>query len=994
MMTFIENGGGTITLLPRPGLAMNEVTLPLATKKMLVFAADKFSYKYEPKGSTSVSLTSWVLEPPPQMQVKTIDGDAKSKADAVGLYAGREFPTGDRIHVMAVNARLPGGGFGPSEYWSMLMEGTDGEIPIPFLRWDVDIYCSKEWEPHVPGKIYAQHGGFCRHNEIYDFDNKFFDITVEEAEFISPGQRIFMEDGYVVLFRGGHTKESLNGKPVGIFIGDTGSDWTMFTPKTFMVDDGEGGTVEAYGMADNALHGGIQSTTCNRLSHILNLTGPNATADTACSSSLVATGASMLFLRDRRMTPDMKHMEMRRTEGVAGGVCVQIGPGSYIGMCGLNMISPVGRCFTFDESGDGYARGEGVGLMYLKGAEGDELTFNQMACILGCAINQDGRSASMTAPNGPSQQTCITASMREAGNEPRDINLAETHGTGTALGDPIEVGALRNVMEPRETALALTSSKSNIGHLEGGAGVVGLLKCILMLVAGTCPPNAHCRQLNPHLNVAGFPGYFDTEGIDSNLNSALTGVSSFGFGGTNGRCDIWGQAKFGPRKSGKVNIQELDEITVLCPFTLGPINHVTGEPMTKPQGDRKKIRANALRDEWAPYDVSSYAYTGGYRYRQNELADVAEAEELPEDVEPYICGSWSGFTEMELMDKQEDGTYLATMILGETRCETFDICFDKQKDTVAYPAVDMAGQKIWIEGPNELGEGKKWAIDGRDMEVPAGTVYQIRFKFNKEKMEVTWEEASKDSAELALTYEHTYYVCGGFSKHKFTPLEGDEGVWKGSFKIGSQGREEFYFSRDKDLKQLVYPAQSKKGGVPCRGPDNCGAGKYFVVKGRPGEEVTVTLKVADAKVAVSATTESKGTTTWTSQEGWDRHTYTVVGSYNTAPIAMTMDPMKPGVFKCKTSVGFDFVDDFRGFAEVFQVCVDQGSKATFYPEDNLAGPAEMVVFGPNDKGEDKRFLARSLIPGAAFEVVLDLTAEDKRQIVTWTWVADKDAITA
>jgi hypothetical protein len=549
-------------------------------------------------------------------------------------------------------------------------------------------------------------------------------------------------------------------------------------------------------------------------------------------------------------------------------------------------------------------------------------------------------------------------------------------------------------MEPRETALAITSSKSNIGHLEGGAGVAGLLKCILMLVAGTCPPNAHCRQLNPHLSVSGFPGYFDTEGIDSNLNGALTGVSSFGFGGTNGRCDIWGQAKSGPRQSGKLNIQELDEITVLCPITLGPINHVTGEPMTKPAGDRKKIRASVLRDEWAPYDISSYVYTGGYRYRQNELPEAGDEEGLPDGVEPYICGSWSGFTEQEVMDTQEDGTYKATVILGETRCETFDICLDKDKSLKIYPAVDKAGPKIYVAGPNELGQGKRWIIDGRDMEVPAGTVYTVLFKYSTEKMEVSWEEAPKEEAELALTFEHTYYLAGGFSKWKMLPLEGgEEGAWKSTFKIGSQGKEEFYFSRDQDPKQLVYPAtMAKKGGCPCRGPDDLGAGKHFFVKGTPNEEVTVTLKVVDGKVAVTASTGAKGTTEWSSQEGWERHTYHVVGSYNAAPIPMTMDVMKPGVFKCKTSVGFDFVDEFRGFVEVFQVAVDEGPKATFYPEDSMAGSAEMVVFGPDDQGGEKAFLARSLIPGATFEVTLDLTAEDKRKVVTWTWVAEKDAI--
>merc|ERR1719401_1787894 len=278
----------------------------------------------------------------------------------------------------------------------------------------------------------------------------------------------------------------------------------------------------------------------------------------------------MMNMRERTLAANAQYMSARIYESVTGGVCTQIGPGSYIGMCGLNMISPVGRCFTFDESGDGYQRGEGVGLMYLKASDSDEDYWQQSAVMLGCCINQDGRSASMTAPNGPSQQACISASMREAGLEARMINLAECHGTGTALGDPIEVGALRNVMEPRDMALCLTSSKSNIGHLEGGAGSAGLLKCILMLVAGTCPPNAHCRQLNPHLAVSGFPCFFDTEAIDTLMNSALTGVSSFGFGGTNGRCDIWGQARVGSRRSGDINPEDLDQITVTCPVTFGP----------------------------------------------------------------------------------------------------------------------------------------------------------------------------------------------------------------------------------------------------------------------------------------------------------------------------------------------------------------------------------------------------------------------------------------
>merc|ERR1712039_749306 len=145
----------------------------------------------------------------------------------------------------------------------------------------------------------------------------------------------------------------------------------------------------------------------------------------------------------------------------------------------------------------------------------------------------------------------------------------------------------------------------------------------------------------------------------------------------------------------------------------------TGEPAMLPGVERTKAKANVLREEFAAYDTSRYAYTGEFRYRQEEVPESKE-EELPEDVQAYICGSWSGFTEMEEMDLQEDGTYMATMILGETRCETFNICLNKERRLSISPAINNAQSKIWILGPDEQSEDKRWIIDGRDMEVPAG----------------------------------------------------------------------------------------------------------------------------------------------------------------------------------------------------------------------------------------------------------------------------------
>lgn len=995
LMVWLENSGGEITLLPRHDLPRDPITLPLTTKKLLVYRCDELTYEYRPFGHSLV-LQSWILaeQPRTELQLANLQGDAEAKAEMMGIFVGRPHPQGDKVHIMSLHTRLPGGGSGGDAYWAMLAEGTDGMGMIPFLRWDTDLYCTKEDEPHVLGKCYARHGGFCSYEEIYAFDNKFFDISDFEAKWMSPSQRIVCEDGYTVLYKGGHSRASLDGAKIGVFLGDTGSDWTAYNGVEHQVMTAAG-PVTTTSVPSTAVLGANQAVTCARLSHIMNMRGPVATADTACSSSLVATGAAMNWMRPREFDPKLKHLEARVLETVAGGVCVQIGPFSYIGMCALSMISPNGRCFTFDESGDGYARGEGVGLMYLKSSEDELDRINQCACLLSAQINQDGRSASMTAPNGPSQQACIQASMREAQNEARDINLAECHGTGTALGDPIEVGALRNAMEPRDTVLALTSSKSNIGHLEGGAGIAGLLKCIVMLNAGTCPPNAHCRQLNPHLSVGGFPCYFDTEAIDTMMNSALTGVSSFGFGGTNGRCDIWGQAKFGPQKSGQVNLEDLDQITVTCPISMAQIDHVTGEPMVRstPSGVREKVKADVLREEFAPYDISRFVYEGGFRYRKTALPEEVEVE-LGEGEGVFVCGSWSGWSAMEEMQRQDDGWYLTTMVLGEGRYELFDLCLNRDPAMKIYPAVHRAHRKIWVQGPDDQSGGKKWLVDGRDSEVKAGTVFHIHFRWTTERMEVYWEPVSQLSGGLAIKYEHNYSLIGDFSKWKCVPLArlGDhDGAWEGTFRIGASGRAEFQLLRDADQRQAIYPSQhrAKPSAAPARGPDDMGKGRHFFVSGRPGDDVQVHLTVVDAAITVVATS-SCFHGEWRSQQGWARHQYCVVGTLSDAkPVPMMMDPSTEGRFTCQVSVGHRQMEDAAGgWGDFFQVAVDGDILQAFYPE---AGPAEVagqiIVRQPDGAGSANRFLLRVAEPSTAINICLDLNAEDRRKTVTWSLAA-------
>ncbi|CAJ1345054.1 unnamed protein product [Effrenium voratum] len=603
--------------------------------------------------------------------------------------------------------------------------------------------------------------------------------------------------------------------------------------------------------------------------------------------------------------------------------------------------------------------------------------YDQLSCLLG-----DGRSASMTAPNGPSQQACILQSMREAGNSARDINLAECHGTGTALGDPIEVGALRNVMDPRDTTLALTSSKSNIGHLEGSAGIAGFLKCVGMLMAGTCPPNAHLYSLNPHLDVKAFPCFFDTEAIDSGLNSALTGVSSFGFGGTNGRCDVWGAARFGPNKCGKVMEAEVDQIYTLCPITLGKIDYLTGEPLTRRLAAlrRGKRKADVLRDELSRYDVSRYAYDGGFRYRQQEIPEGKE--DFPPDSSMFICGSWNGFS-MEEMDMDGDNLFSCIITLSQERYELFDLCMDQKEELALFPAVDRAGQIIAVEGPAVNKERKRWCIDGRDTEMCAGTVIQITFQFRSvDRMTVTWKEISEKRRVLALPRRPSYFVSGSFTKWRNVAMkcvdEEDFQEWSTTFRIGQRGREDFHILKEGDKLQAIYPTfpLATGSGEEACGPDEYGSGRHFQVKGMPNDEVELSLYVEDGQVTVRTfTAASRRSRQWESIKGWARHSYSVIQPGGlSAP--MTMDA-RSGVFTCMIDVGQKFDKQAGAFCFHFQVAIDGDSRWVFHPRQVGGLSGEVIVNRPplHGSGSDLQFTIYSPAPGRNFKITLDLTAE-------------------
>ncbi|GFE70236.1 hypothetical protein CFPU101_28460 [Chroococcus sp. FPU101] len=395
----------------------------------------------------------------------------------------------EKIAIVGMGCRFPNAK-NPQAFWTLLRNGMDA-VSIS-ARFD-----HQSW------------GGFLE--QVDQFDPQFFGISPREAQEIDPQQRLLLEVSWEALENGGIATEKLAKSQTGVFIGISSSDYSQIRLKNDLEANAYAGTGNAHSIA------------ANRLSYWYDFNGPSLTVDTACSSSLVAVHLAVRSLQ-------MGECE----QALAGGVNLLLSPELTETFTQAGMMSPEGRCKTFDESADGYVRGEGCGVIVLKRLTDAVRDGNPiLAVIRGSAVNQDGRSNGLTAPNGLSQQAVIKDALFDADAIPNDIQYIEAHGTGTILGDPIEVNSLKEIFT--EKPLWLGSVKTNIGHLESAAGIAGLIKIILSLQHEEIPPHLHLQKLNPHIDLQNTPIRIPTQ-VQSWAKSdqpRLAGVSSFGFGGTN-----------------------------------------------------------------------------------------------------------------------------------------------------------------------------------------------------------------------------------------------------------------------------------------------------------------------------------------------------------------------------------------------------------------------------------------------------------------------------
>ncbi|MBB4302686.1 amino acid adenylation domain-containing protein [Rhodobium orientis] len=438
-------------------------------------------------------------------------------------------PNDDAIAIIGMACRFPGA---PDidAFWDVLANERDCISEVPPERWDWRAWWGDPLSE--PGRANVKSGGFL--DDIAGFDAAFFGISPPEARMMDPQQRLLLTEAWRVMEDAGYPPSALAGSKTGVFVGTA--------------DAGYGRLIAAAGLGVEGytMTGLAPSIGPNRLSYHFDFHGPSVAVETACSSALVAVHRAVEALRSGHCSA-----------AIAGGVGVLLLPEAFVGFAKAGMLAPDGRCKPFSAAANGYARGEGIGLVFLKPLgdavrDGDRIH----GLIRASAENHGGHATSLTAPNPKAQADLLRTAYRAAGIDPRTVGYIEAHGTGTPLGDPIEVEALtaafadldREAEErfgPAPEAFVhrclLGSVKSNIGHLEIAAGIAGLIKVLLQIRHRTIARSLHAEELNPYLKLDGSPfriaqaktDWQPVIGSDGTPLPRRAGVSSFGFGGSN-----------------------------------------------------------------------------------------------------------------------------------------------------------------------------------------------------------------------------------------------------------------------------------------------------------------------------------------------------------------------------------------------------------------------------------------------------------------------------
>jgi amino acid adenylation domain-containing protein/thioester reductase-like protein len=508
------------------------------------------------------------------------------------------------IAIIGLSCRFPQAS-SPQAFWELLRNGVDAITEVPPDRWNVDEFHS--FDPATPGKVTSRWGGFLDGVDL--FDPHFFGISPREAARMDPQQRLLLEVSWEALENAFIPPRSLAGTRTGVFIGISSYDYSRL-----QFDDPA--RIDAYAGTGNA-----HSIAANRLSYLLDLRGPSMAVDTACSSSLVAAHLACQSLRSGESDV-----------ALVGGVNLILTPELTITFSQARMLSPDGRCKTFDASADGYVRGEGSGVVILKRLsdalrDGD----NILALIRGSAVNQDGRSNGMTAPNGLAQQDVIRQALANSGVAAHQIGYVEAHGTGTPLGDPIEIASLRAILDDGQSnsRVLVGSAKTNIGHLEAAAGIAGLIKSVLALQNEAIPPHLHLKEVNPYLALEDSRLEIGTylRPWKRRDQPRFAGVSSFGFGGTNAHI-ILSEAPLAISETPTEKLERPRHILAVSAKT---------ETALQELSQRIRLNLDALQQPVQNFNFTANTKRSHFEYRL--AIQAGSSEELKNSLDAFIAAS-------------------------------------------------------------------------------------------------------------------------------------------------------------------------------------------------------------------------------------------------------------------------------------------------------------------------------------------------------------------
>ncbi|HML90062.1 MAG TPA: SDR family NAD(P)-dependent oxidoreductase [Methylomusa anaerophila] len=549
------------------------------------------------------------------------------------------------------------------DYWENLKTGRDAVTEIPPERWPIDgFYHPDPQEAAAQGKSYSKWGGFVE--GFAEFDPLFFSISPREATGMDPQERLFLESCWEVLEDAGYTREQLGAqynRRVGVFAGITKTGFELYGP-------------ELWRQGEHFYPRTSFGSVANRISYLLNLQGPSMPIDTMCSASLTAIHEAC------------EHLYRGECEmAIAGGVNLYLHPSSYIGLCAQHMLSEDGKCKSFGQGGNGFVPGEGVGAVLLKPlsraiADGDHI----YAVIRGTSINHGGKTNGYLVPNPTAQGELIRAALDKAGVDARTVSYIEAHGTGTVLGDPIEIAGLSQAFQKdtRDTGFcAIGSVKSNIGHLEAAAGIAGIAKIVLQMQNQMIVPSLHARELNPNINFAKTPFVVQQElaewkrpvvekGDETKEYPRIAGISSFGAGGANAHVVL---AEYIP-------LSQEGHITAITPQNPAII------VLSARTEDGLKLQAQQLlavlqAQPFAAGDLADMAYTlqVGREAMEERLAVMAgSVRELAEKLQGFVTGQ-DGIKDLYRGQAKRNKETFAAMAVDEEMQETIEKWIQRRK---------------------------------------------------------------------------------------------------------------------------------------------------------------------------------------------------------------------------------------------------------------------------------------------------------------------------